>query len=71
MTVMFWLHVIMVVCILSIIILQSYVNDSYDEIIRRLKKRLKKQYKENRAEVLDLIERNYELYIENKELKKR
>jgi len=69
--IMFWLHVIMVVCILSIIILQSYINDSYDEIIRRLKKRLKKQYEVNRAEVLDLLERNYELYTENKELKKR
>lgn len=69
--VMFWLHVIMVVCLVSILILQSYVNRSYDMIIRRLKKRLKKQYRENRAEVLDLLERNYELYIENKELKKR
>lgn len=69
--VMFWLHVIMVVCLISILILQSYVNRSYDMIIRRLKKRLKKQYRENRAEVLDLLERNYELYIENKELKKR
>jgi len=69
--IMFWLHVIMLVCILSIIILQSYINDSYDEIIRRLKKRLKKQYEVNRAEVLDLLERNYELYTENKELKKR
>lgn len=69
--VMFWLHVIMVVCLVSILILQSYVNRSYDMIIRRLKKRLKKQYRENRAEVLDLLERNYELYIENKELRKR